>query len=147
VSDYGLDDWAIAVRSPAEVKDFSSSLCIQTGSEVHPASCPKRTRGPFPGGKARPGLDADHSPPSRAEVVNELELYLLSPQAPPWRVVGLLYFFTLLFYATGLMLPQRSSPVDASLVTHLLGLRVNRLSLVPHFGLFRLCKVANCIHW
>jgi hypothetical protein len=27
--------------------------------------------GPFPGGKARPGRDADLSPPSSAEVVNE----------------------------------------------------------------------------
>jgi hypothetical protein len=27
--------------------------------------------GPFPGGKARPGRDADHSPLSSAEVVNE----------------------------------------------------------------------------
>jgi hypothetical protein len=27
--------------------------------------------GPFPGAKARPGRDADHSPPSSAEVVNE----------------------------------------------------------------------------
>jgi hypothetical protein len=35
------------------------------------------TGGPFPGGKARPGLDADHSPPSSAKVVNEQELYLL----------------------------------------------------------------------
>jgi hypothetical protein len=26
--------------------------------------------GPFPGGKARPGRDADHSPPSSAEVKN-----------------------------------------------------------------------------
>jgi hypothetical protein len=51
------------------------------------------TGGPFPWGKARPGRDADHSPPSNAEVMNELEVYLLSPQAPPWRVVGLLYFF------------------------------------------------------
>jgi hypothetical protein len=49
------------------------------------------TGGPFPGGKARPGRDADHSPPSSAEVVNE-ELYLLSPQAPPWRVEGLPFF-------------------------------------------------------
>jgi hypothetical protein len=49
--------------------------------------------GPFPRGKARPGRDADHSPPpSSAEVVNEYELYLLSPQVPPWRVEGLLYF-------------------------------------------------------
>jgi hypothetical protein len=30
VSDYGLDDRAIGVRSPAEAKDFSSILCVQT---------------------------------------------------------------------------------------------------------------------
>jgi hypothetical protein len=29
------------------------------------------TGGPFPGGKARPDRDADHSHPSSAEVVNE----------------------------------------------------------------------------
>jgi hypothetical protein len=71
VSDYGLDDRAIGARSPAEAKDFSSSLCVQTGSGAHPASCPVGTGGPFPGGKVRPGRDADHSPPSSAEVVNE----------------------------------------------------------------------------
>jgi hypothetical protein len=76
VSDYELDDRAIVVRSPAGAKDFSSSLCVQTGSEAHPASCPMGTGGPFSGGpfsggKARPGRDADHSPPSSAEVVNE----------------------------------------------------------------------------
>jgi hypothetical protein len=69
MSDYGLDDRAIGVRSPAEAKDFSSSL--QTGSGAHPASCTMGTGGPFPEGKARPGRDADHSPPSSAEVVNE----------------------------------------------------------------------------
>jgi hypothetical protein len=46
-------------------------LSLQTGSGVHPASCPMGTWYPFPGGKARPGSDADHSPPSSAEVVNE----------------------------------------------------------------------------
>jgi hypothetical protein len=92
MSGYGLNDWAIGVRSPAGAKDFYSSLCIQTGSGAHPASYTMGTGGPFPGGKARPGRDADHSPPSSAEVVNEEELYLLSPQAPPWRVAGLLYF-------------------------------------------------------
>jgi hypothetical protein len=71
VSDYGLDDLAIGVRSPAGAKDFSSILCVQTGSGAHPASSPTGTRGPFPGGKARPGRDTDHSPPSSAEVVNE----------------------------------------------------------------------------
>jgi hypothetical protein len=62
VSDYGLDDRAIEVRSPVETKDFSSSLCVQTGSGAHPASCTMGTGGPFPGGKTRPGHDADHSP-------------------------------------------------------------------------------------
>jgi hypothetical protein len=71
VSDYGLDDWAIEVRSPTGA-DFSSSPCVQTGSgAAHPASYPMGTGGSFPGGKARPGHDADHSPPSSAEVKNE----------------------------------------------------------------------------
>jgi hypothetical protein len=71
VSDYGLDDRAIGVRSPVGAEDFSSSLCVQTGSGAHPASCTMGTGGSFPGGKARPGRDADQSPPSSAEVMNE----------------------------------------------------------------------------
>jgi hypothetical protein len=71
VSDYGLDDWAIGVRFPEGAEDFSSSLCVQTGSGAHPASCTMGTGGPFLGSKARPGSDADHSPPCSAEVVNE----------------------------------------------------------------------------
>jgi hypothetical protein len=49
-------------------KDFS---CIQTGSGAHPASCTVGTGCSFAGGKARLGRDADHSPPSSAEVENE----------------------------------------------------------------------------
>jgi hypothetical protein len=71
VSDYGLDGRAIGVRSPAGGKDSSSSLCVQTGSGAHPAFLQMGTGGPFPGGKARPGRDADHSPPSSAEFVND----------------------------------------------------------------------------
>jgi hypothetical protein len=71
VSDYGLDNRAIEVRSPTGAEDFSSSLCVQTGSGAHPASYPVGTGGPFLGGKARPGRDADHSPPSSAEVKYE----------------------------------------------------------------------------
>jgi hypothetical protein len=59
------------VRSPTEAEDFSSNLCVQTGSGAHPASCTVGTGGSFPGGKARPGRDADHSPPSSAEVKKE----------------------------------------------------------------------------
>jgi hypothetical protein len=68
---YGLDDRAIGFRSQAEEKFFSSNLWVQTGSGAHPASCTMGTGGPFPGSKRRPGRDADHSPPSSAEVVNE----------------------------------------------------------------------------
>jgi hypothetical protein len=68
VSGYGLNDRATEVRSPAEAKDFTPSLCVQTGSGTHPASCTVGTGGPFPGYKARPGRDADHSPPSSIEV-------------------------------------------------------------------------------
>jgi hypothetical protein len=44
---------------------------VQTGSGAHPASYPMGTGGPFPGGKGRPGRNADHSPPSSAEVKYE----------------------------------------------------------------------------
>jgi hypothetical protein len=66
-----LDEWVIEVRFPTGAKDFSSNLCVQTGSGAHPVSRPMGTGGPFPDGKARPGRDADHSPPSSAEVLNE----------------------------------------------------------------------------
>jgi hypothetical protein len=36
--------------------DFSSSLCVQTGSGAHPASYTMGTGGSFPGDKARPGV-------------------------------------------------------------------------------------------
>jgi hypothetical protein len=62
VSGYGLDDRAMGVQSSTGSKDFSSILCVQTGSGAHPASCTMGTEGPFPGGKERPMRDADHSP-------------------------------------------------------------------------------------
>jgi hypothetical protein len=56
VSGYGLDNRAIDVRSPAEAKDFLSSLSVQTGSDAHPASCTMGTGGPFPGIKRGRGV-------------------------------------------------------------------------------------------
>jgi hypothetical protein len=88
--------------SPTEAEDFFSSPCVQTGSGAHPASYPMGTGGPFPGGKARPGRDADHSTPSSANVKYELELYLLSPHVPPWRVAGQLYFSLLCFLTSSI---------------------------------------------
>jgi hypothetical protein len=71
VSDYGLDDRAIGVRFPAEQRIFPLT------SVSRPALGP--TQPPVqwvpgvlsPGVKARPESDADHSPPSSAEVENE----------------------------------------------------------------------------
>jgi hypothetical protein len=71
-------DWATGVWSPAEANNFSSSLCVQTSSEAHPASCPMDTGIPFAVGKARTGLDADHSPASGAEVKMSMS-YTSSP--------------------------------------------------------------------
>jgi hypothetical protein len=64
-------DWTARVRSPTEAEDFSSTLCVQTGSGAHPASCTVGTGGSLSGGKGRPGPDADHSPASSAEVKKE----------------------------------------------------------------------------
>jgi hypothetical protein len=80
------------VRSPTGAEDFSSNLCVQTGSGAHPASCTVGNGGSFPGGKARLRRNADHSPPFSAEIKEEQELYLLSHQAPPRRVARQLYF-------------------------------------------------------
>jgi hypothetical protein len=51
-----------------------------TDSGAHPASCTMGTGGSFLRCKARPVRDADHSPPSSAEVKDEKQLYLLSPK-------------------------------------------------------------------
>jgi hypothetical protein len=66
-----ITDWMAGVRSPTEEEEFSSTPCVQTGSGAHPASCTVGTGGSFPGGKARPGRDADRSPRSSAEVKKE----------------------------------------------------------------------------
>jgi hypothetical protein len=47
VSDYGLDNRG---SIPGRFKiDLSSSLCVQTSSGAHPASCKMGIGGPFPG--------------------------------------------------------------------------------------------------
>jgi hypothetical protein len=68
VSDYGLGGRCF---SPTEAEDSSSNLCVQTASGAQSTSCTVGTGGSFPGVKARSGRDADHSPPSSAEVKKE----------------------------------------------------------------------------
>jgi len=110
VSDYRLDDRAIEVRSLAGTKDFSSVLCVQTGSGAHPASCTMGTGGPFPGGKRAAGawrwpLIPHLVPRSRMS----RSCTSSPPQAPPWRVAGLLYFTFLLFCSKLYIYKQRDS--------------------------------------
>jgi hypothetical protein len=88
VSDYGLDDRAIEVRSPAGAKNFSFNLCVQTGSGAHPASCTVGTEGPFPEVKRGRGVTLT----THSYLVSRMSRSYIhfSPQAPPWRVAGLL---------------------------------------------------------
>jgi hypothetical protein len=71
VSGYGRTTGRSRFDPRQRRQDFSSSLSVQTDTRAHPASCTMGTAGPFPGAKVRPGRDADHSPPSSAEVENE----------------------------------------------------------------------------
>jgi hypothetical protein len=48
----------------------------------------------FPGGNERPKRDADHTPPSSTEVVNEQELYILPPCAYIYVLWDCVTFFS-----------------------------------------------------
>jgi hypothetical protein len=69
VSDYGLDDRAIEVRSPAEEIGFF--LCVQTGSGVHPTSCTMGTGILSRGLRCGRGVTLTTRSSSSAEVENE----------------------------------------------------------------------------
>jgi hypothetical protein len=77
------------IRSSTSAEDFSSSLCLQTASGAHPASC---TVGLSTAGAWRWPLTLVPPLTPNAEVRKEEELYLLFPKAPPWRVAGQPYF-------------------------------------------------------
>jgi hypothetical protein len=64
---YGLGDLGSRIRFPEGAGNSSLHHRVQNGSGTHPASYPMDTRDSFPGGKAA-GREADHSPPSTAEV-------------------------------------------------------------------------------
>jgi hypothetical protein len=62
---------------------FSPLYVVQTGSGANPTSYPMVTWGSFPGVK-RPGREADHLPPTSAEV-NNTWIYT---STPPYIFVG-----------------------------------------------------------
>jgi hypothetical protein len=75
---YVLDDRGSRVRFPARAGNFSLHHRVQNGSEAHPVSYTMGTRDSFSGVK-RPGREADHSPPSSAEVQNACSYTSTSP--------------------------------------------------------------------
>jgi hypothetical protein len=46
---YLTTDWKAGVRPTTEAEDFSSNLCVHTGSGAHPASCTMGTGALSPG--------------------------------------------------------------------------------------------------
>jgi hypothetical protein len=75
---YGLDDRGSMVRFPAGDGNFFSTTASRTA--MGPTQPPVQwVRGGLYLGIKRPGREADHSPPSSAEVKQCVELYLYSP--------------------------------------------------------------------
>jgi hypothetical protein len=70
VSDYGLDDRG---SIPDRGRGFFLQPLRPDRLWGQPSLLYSGYRGSFPGGKARPGRDADHSPESSAEVKNGYE--------------------------------------------------------------------------
>jgi hypothetical protein len=68
---YGMDDRGVGVPSSGRVKNILH--VVKTGSRIHPTSHPMGT------GVKRPGHEADHSPPTSAEVK---KMWIYTPTPP-----------------------------------------------------------------
>jgi hypothetical protein len=82
-SDYRLDDRTIKVWSPAEAKDFSSSLCVQTSFEVHSVSYPVIPES-FPGVTRGRGVTLTTHP----HLVPRSIMSRSYACSPPWRLMA-----------------------------------------------------------
>jgi hypothetical protein len=88
--------WATGVRSPTKAEDFSCTLCVQTGSGAHPASCKMGTGGSFPGAWCERGVMlTTHS--HLVLWVKKQRGYTSSPRMrQKWRVTGNCYLFAII---------------------------------------------------
>jgi hypothetical protein len=86
---------AMLIWFPAGARDFSLLYSIQTDSWTHPASYPIGTRGSFPGG------EADHIPPSSAELKNGGAMPPL-PHTSSWHPLQLIihrsHYYSMLYH-------------------------------------------------
>ena len=77
--------WTVRGSNPGGGEIFRT-LPVVTVPGAHTASYTMGT-GSFQGDK-RPGRGLDHPPPSSAEVEGRVELYIFSPSASLWPVIG-----------------------------------------------------------
>jgi hypothetical protein len=70
-----------------DMGDFSPIKSIQTGYEAHPASVFGQYQRLFPSEVKRQGHEADHSPPSSAEIKNGAPVSS-HPNMSSWRLHG-----------------------------------------------------------
>jgi hypothetical protein len=84
VPGYGLDDRGSRVQFPAGAGNFSLHHRVQNCSGAHQLPI-QQVPGSLSLGVKRPGREADHSPPSSAEVKERVELYLHSSNTPSWH--------------------------------------------------------------
>jgi hypothetical protein len=107
------------VQVPTGARNFSPHHRVQTGSGAHLASC---TRGPFPGD------EADHSPPSSAEIKNAWS-YTSTPNTT----------------GTTLSLPSRRSTWKGNILRcHYQQPNVRQIS--DHMGTGALWNAVPCLH-
>jgi hypothetical protein len=84
-------DWTAGVRSSTEAEDFSSNLCVQTGSGAHPASCTVGTGGSFRWGKSGRGVMLTTHPLLVQRLRKSRSYTSCHPNAPLRSVTGPLY--------------------------------------------------------
>jgi hypothetical protein len=79
---YGLDDGEFDSRRRLRIFLFTTSSRPALGPTQPPIQW---VPGTLSLGVKWPGFEADHSPPSSAEIKNGSEIYLHSPNTPSWR--------------------------------------------------------------
>jgi hypothetical protein len=130
---YGLDNRGSRFRFPAGAGNFSLHHRVQNGSGARPIQWVKR-----------PGREADHLPPSRAEINEYVKLYFYTPNTPLWRSARLkeqysdnftfTFTFTLkpYFLKVCFNIILLSTPTDPKLSRPLRVIETNRVSTVKN---------------